>query len=164
MIDKLKKEIGKLLPPTLFFFFTLHLVALLRMLMIEDTKLGLGSSLSITVAALILGKAVLVADMLPWINRYPNKPLIYNVAWKTSVYFFMSMFIHYVERVFDFWKNSEGFIAGNEKIYTNIVWNHFWAIEILIFVLILSYCIIREFSRAIGERKAYQIFFGDGYK
>jgi len=37
----------------------------------------------VAVAALILGKALLLADMLPVINRFPDKPLIYNVTWKT---------------------------------------------------------------------------------
>ena len=37
-------------------------------------------------AALILGKAVLLADMLPLINRYPDRPLGFNVAWKTLIY------------------------------------------------------------------------------
>jgi hypothetical protein len=28
-----------------------------------------------------------MADMLPLINRFPDKPLIYNIAWKTDVKF-----------------------------------------------------------------------------
>jgi hypothetical protein len=36
-------------------------------------------------AALILGKAVLIADLLPFINRYPDKPLVYNVVWSYCV-------------------------------------------------------------------------------
>lgn len=160
MIVKIKTELKKLLPPTLFFFFTLHLIALLRTMMIQDTGITLGSSLSMTVAALILGKAVLLADMLPFINRHPDKPLIYNVAWKTCVYFSMSVVIHYAERLLNFWKNSTGLVAGNEKLYAEMIWSHFWAAEILIFILILSYCIIREFSRVIGEEKVFHMFFG----
>ena len=75
---KLKEEFFKLLPPTIFFFVALHIVAFVHVLMLKRTGVSPSSSISIAVAALILGKAVLIADMLPLINRFPNKPLIYT--------------------------------------------------------------------------------------
>src|SRR5438105_15755756 len=83
---KLKKEFLALLPPTIFFFVALHVVAFVRVLMLKGTGISPLGSVSVAVASLILGKAVLLADMLPMINRFPNKPLIYNVAWKTLIY------------------------------------------------------------------------------
>src|SRR5947207_12510698 len=83
---KLKEEFFALLPPTIFFFVALHIVAFVRVLMLKGTGISPTSSISIAVAALILGKAVLLADMLPMINRFPHKPLIYNIAWKTVIY------------------------------------------------------------------------------
>jgi hypothetical protein len=112
------------------------------------------------VAALILGKAVLLADLLPFINRYPDKPLAYNVAWKTTVYVLVSMLVHYLERLVEFWRKAGGFIAGNEQLLAEIVWPHFWAIQILLVVLILAYCTMRELVRVIGGEKVRQIFFG----
>ncbi len=35
--------------------------------------------------------------MLPLMNRFPNKPLIYNVLWKTTVYFVATYFVRYLE-------------------------------------------------------------------
>ena len=58
--------------------------------MLEKTGIAPSTSISIAVAALILGKAVLIADMLPFINRFPHKPLIYNIAWKTVIYLLIS--------------------------------------------------------------------------
>src|SRR5438093_13685853 len=99
---KLKEEFFKLLPPTIFFFVALHIVMFIRVLMLEGTGISPTSSISIAVAALILGKAVLIADLLPMINRFPNTPLIYNVAWKTLIYLLMATIIHYLERLIDF--------------------------------------------------------------
>jgi len=90
------------------------------------------STISIAVAALILGKAVLIADMLPAINRYPDKPLAYNVAWKTAIYWLMATLIHYVERLIDFSRQAGGIITDNQKLLAEIVWSHFWAVQILI--------------------------------
>src|SRR5438034_3894232 len=157
---KLKEEFFALLPPTIFFFVALHIVMFVRILMLERTGIAPSSSISIAVAALILGKAVLIADLLPMINRFPNKPLIYNVAWKTLIYLLMATLIHYVERLIDFWRQAGGFVAGNQKLLAEILWPHFWAVQIILFVLIAMYCMMHELVRVIGKEKAMRIFFG----
>jgi hypothetical protein len=157
---KLKEEFFKLLPPTIFFFVALHIVAFVHVLMLKRTGISPSSSVSIAIAALLLGKAVLIADMLPMINRFPNKPLIYNVAWKTVIYWLISVVIHYVERLIEFWRQTGSFAAGNQKLFTEIIWPHFWAIQIILFVLIAAYCMVHELVRVIGREKALRIFFG----
>ena len=159
-MKKLKEEFFKLLPPTIYFFVALHIVAFVRVLMLKGTGISPLSTISIAVAALILGKAVLIADMLPTINRFPNKPLIYNVAWKTSIYLLVATLIHYLERLVDFWRQTGSFVAGNEKLLAEIVWPHFWAIQIILFVLIVMYCMMHELVRVIGKEKVLRIFFG----
>jgi len=157
---KVKEEFYKLLPPTIFFFITLHLIALIRSLMLRGTGIPVTSSIVVTVAALTLGKAVLLADALPLVNRFPDKPLAYNVAWKTAIYFVAASFIHYLENLYDFWRSAGGLVAANEKLLAAIVWPHFWAIEMLLVAILLMYCVIREFSRAIGHDKVIALFFG----
>jgi hypothetical protein len=160
LATKLKEEFFALLPPAIYFFIALHLVMLIRILMLEGTGLSPYSSASIAVAALVLGKAVLIADMLPLINRFPHKPLIYNIAWKTVIYFLVSAVIHYLERLVDFWRQTGGFVAGNQKLLAEIIWPHFWAIQIIFFILIAMYCTGHELVRVIGKEKALRIFFG----
>src|SRR5438046_4125672 len=160
LATKLKEEFFALLPPTIYFFVALHIVAFVRVLMLEKTGIAPSSSISIAVAALILGKAVLIADMLPLINRFPNKPLIYNVAWKTVIYLLLSAVIHYLERLIDFWRQTGGFVAGNQKLLSEIIWPHFWAIQLILCVLIAASCTMHELVRVIGKEKALRIFFG----
>jgi len=118
------------------------------------------TSMSLTVASLILGKAVLIADMLPMMNRFPHKPLIHNVAWKTLIYLLVSALIHYLDNLVDFWRQTGGLVAGNKKLLEEIVWPHFWAIQILLLVLIVMYCTMHELVRVIGKEKVRRIFFG----
>jgi len=157
---KIREEIEALLPPTIFFFIALHLVAFIRVLMLKGTGIALGTSVSVTLAALILGKAVVIADLLPFINRYPDRPLVYNVVWKTTIYVLVAILVHYVEHLVDFWRETGGFIAGNQKLLAEIVWPHFWAIQIFLAVLILMYCTMREVVRVIGGDKVRRMFFG----
>jgi len=159
-LEKLKEEFFAVLPPTIFFFVSLHLVAFIRVLMAKGSQIPIGSTISIAVAALILGKAVLIADMLPGINRYPDKPLVYNVAWKTAIYLLVAAILHYLERLFDFSREAGGVAAGNEKLLAEIVWPHFWAVQIILFMLIVMYCTMRELTRVIGKEKVQRMFFG----
>ncbi len=157
---KLKEEVIEMVPPTLYFFVILHLVAFIRILMTKNTGLSLPTSASITVAALVLGKSVVIADLLPWINRYPDKPLIWNVCWKTTVYFVVALLVHYLEHLYDFWKEAPGVVAANQKLLAAIIWPHFWAIQIVLAVLIGMYCVMAELVRVIGADKMKAMFFG----
>jgi hypothetical protein len=157
---KIKKEIAELLPPTIFFFIILHIVVFVQALMNRNTGIALPTSGSITLAALVLGKSVLIADMLPFINRFPEKPLIWNICWKTTIYFFVALLIHYLEHLYDFWKETPGFVAANRELLAHIVWPHFFAIQIILALLILIYCVISELVRVIGRDKMMAMFFG----
>ena len=156
----IKEEFLALLPPTIYFFVALHIVALIRVLMIKATGIAPLTSVSVLVASLVLGKSVLLADMLPAINRFPDKPLIYNVVWKTLIYTVVAFVIHYLEHLYDYARKAGGIVAGNAKMLSEVIWPHFWAVQILLFVLIVLYCLMHELVRVIGREKVQRIFFG----
>jgi hypothetical protein len=128
--------------------------------MLKRTGIVLGTTVSVTLMALILGKAVLIADLLPFINRYPTKPLIYNVVWKTAIYTLRALLVHYVEHLVDFWRQAGSLVAGNRQLLAEIVWPHFFAIQILLIIIVFSYCTIRELARVLGRDKLIEIVFG----
>ena len=59
-----------------------------------------------------------------------------------------------MERLIDFWRQTGSFVAGNEKLLAVIIWPHFFAIQIILFVLIAMYCTVHELVRVIGKEKA----------
>jgi hypothetical protein len=72
----------------------------------------------------------------------------------------MASVIHYLERLIDFSRQADGIIAGNEKLLAEMVWPHFWAVQIIVFLLILVYCTAHELVRVIGKEKMLRLFFG----
>jgi hypothetical protein len=160
LAEKFAEEFRAVLPPTIFFFVALHLVAMIRVLMLRGTGIPVSTPLQVTVAALILGKAVLIADHLPLINRYPEKPLAYNVVWKTVIYLVVATLIHFLERLVDFSRQAGSLAAGYPKMLAEIVWPHFFAIELILVVLILMYNTMHELVRVIGRDKVLEMFFG----
>ena len=156
----IKEEIEALVPPTIYFFIGLHIVAIIRALMLKGEGIAISTTVSIALTALVLGKSVVIADLLPWINRFPKKPLVHNIAWKTLIYALVAMVIHYLERLIDFWRAAGGFFAGNEKLLAEIIWPHFWAIQIVLVVMVVVYCTMHELVRVLGREKMTQLFFG----
>ena len=160
VINKIKHEFMKALPPTIFFFVILHIVALIRALMIKGSGVDLPVSASVLIASLILGKSVLVADMLPFINRFPDKPLIWNVSWKTLMYNLVALIVHYLERLYDYWKEAPSFMDANNLLWSSMNWPRFWAVQILLITLIFMYCVIAELARVIGRDRLKVMFVG----
>lgn len=157
---KIKEEFKKVLPPTIFFFIILHIVALIRSLMLKETGVEATTTASVLISSLILGKSVLIADMLPFINRFPDKPLVWNVSWKTLMYAIVALVIHFFERLYDYWKETPSLAAANHELLTHISWPRFWAIQILLVTLIFNYCVIAELARALGKSRLKTMFFG----
>jgi hypothetical protein len=157
---KIKHEFMEILPPTIFFFVILHIVAIIRALMTRGTGISVPTSASVTIAALILGKSVLIANMLPFVNRFPEKPLIWNAGWKTLMYALVALLVHYLEHLYDYWKKASGLIAANDQLLAEINWAHFWAIQILLVVLIANYCVLAELARVIGRDRFKAMFLG----
>ena len=160
LLIKLKHEALKALPPTLFFFIILHIVALIRGLMIKSTGVPLPVSASVLIASLVLGKAVLIADMLPFINRFPEKPLIWNVSWKTLMYALVALAIHYLERMYEFGKEATSLAEANSMLWESMNWPQFWAVQILLITLIFMYCVISELTRVLGRDRLKAMFLG----
>jgi hypothetical protein len=136
-------------------------IALVRSLMTEGAGLPASSSAQIALAALIIGKAVLLADLWPPINRFPHRPLLYNIVWKSTIYYALATLIHYLERLFDFTREAGSIGAGNRRLLAEIVWPHFLAVQIILLGIIFSYCVIRELSHALGEDKVFRVFIRD---
>jgi hypothetical protein len=158
--EKISEEFKKVLPPTIFFFVILHIVALIRSLMVREAGISLPTTTSVLISSLILGKSVLIADMLPFINRFPDKPLVWNVSWKTLMYALVALGIHYLERLYDYWKEAHNLLAANHQLLAEISWARFGAVQILLVTLIFNYCVIAELARVFGRDRLKSMFFG----
>ena len=161
LLGILKSEFLELLPPTIFFLIAFNIILLTNALMLEQYGIDGWALSKAAIGALIAGKAVLIADKLPFINKFPDKPLIYNVAWKTAVYVAAALLFRYIEHVVEFMWDQGGFLAANKEFWSNAVWPRFLATHIWLVVLFLAYSTSRELIRVMGRERVLQIFFGN---
>jgi hypothetical protein len=157
---KLKHEVLSIIPPTLFFFVAIGLLMLTKRLMLQQYGIQFSDFAAVVVGALIVGKVVLIVDHLPFINRFPEKPLIYNVAWKTIIYVLAALVVRLAEHVVPLIIKYGNVGNAVAHLYYEIVWPHFWIIYLWLSVLLFVYCALRELIRAIGRDQVLRLFFG----
>ena len=156
----LKHEFLEIIPPTVFFFIAFTLIIATKTLILQEYNIhasGFGMAL---IGGLLVGKVVLIVDTLPFVNKFPNKPLIYNVVWKSLIYFIAAMIVRYLEHLSHFLLQHESFVQAHHHLMAEVVWPHFWLIQMWLAVLFFVYCSLRELVRAIGREKVRHMFIG----
>jgi hypothetical protein len=159
-IHSVKHLVREMIPPAVFFFVTFQLLALTRALMLKQYGIEATTFMVATIGSLVAAKVVVLADLLPFINRFPGRPLIYNIVWKTTVYFLAAFVVRYLEEFIHFCRAHGTVLGANRHLLDEVVWPHFWAIQLWLTVSLLMYCTMHELVRVIGKEKVRQIFFG----
>ena len=154
------KEFREILPAMIYFMIAFHVLAITQALLLQRYGIEPAASVAATIMALIVAKAILVADALPLIDRFPDRPLIWNVVWKTLIYGLVAFAFRYLEEWIPRIGDAGGMAAANEALISEVVWPHFWAIQILLLVTIVGYACAAELSRELGPGTLSRLFFG----
>jgi hypothetical protein len=153
------KELKEVLPPTVFFAVSFIIIVLTTQLLLSDYAARFVSFIVAITAALLVGKAVLVANELPFLRRFDRAPLIQPILFKTVVYFVVVFLVRILERIVEYLL-SGGTMAGiSEYVSENFSWHRFAAVQIWIFVLFLIYTTASELNTLFGDGELYRIFF-----
>jgi hypothetical protein len=156
----IRRELLSIIPPTLFFLVTFGLLVLTKHLMLKQYGIQFSDFGAIVVGALIIGKVVLIADHLKITNRFPNRPLIYRITWKSLVYVTAAFIVRTAEELVPRIITYGSLRQGMAHLVDEVIWPHFWVIYIWLSVLLFTYCSLRELVRVIGEHKVLELFFG----
>jgi hypothetical protein len=157
--QKIRHELSELIPVTVFFIIAFQLLALTQSLMLEQYGIRQSTFIAATIGALIVAKVVAISDHIPLVNRFPDKPLMYNIVWKTVIYFIASLLVRYAEHFIHFWRQTRDVAAANRRLFDEIVWPHFWGVQMWLVILLFVYCTLRELIRALGRERIMKIFF-----
>ncbi|WP_428667276.1 hypothetical protein [Reyranella sp.] len=153
-------EMKLLLPPTIYFFCAFNLIVFTTNLLTRSYFLALTNFLTATALALLVGKAVLVADKFRAIHRFQHAPLIKPILYKTLFYGLVVMLFRIIEQLVHFSFDADGFrVALNEAVEA-FTWHRFAAIQIWLFTCFLIYVTAAELSKALGPGKLRQLLFG----
>jgi len=154
------REMRHIVPPTIYFFCAFNVIVLTTNLLARDYFFALSNFLTVTLLALLVGKAVLVANKVRAIDRFHNAPLIKPILYKTIFYGLVVTLLRVIEQLVHFAFDSDGFGVAFREAIDAFTWRRFVAIQIWLFVCFLIYVTVIEISRALGPDKLKQLVFG----
>lgn len=149
----------EVLPPTLFFMFSFNLIVFTTNLLIHDYWFKLSGFLLATTTALVVGKAVLVANHIRMIDRFRGAPLIQPILYKTIFYTLVVLVVRVLERFVHFAFDDQGFGAAFQVAVHDFSWRRFAAVQIWIFTCFLIYVTATEIGYLLGEGQMFRLFF-----
>jgi hypothetical protein len=158
--EKIKGEIRELIPPTIFFLIIFHIVAFMRALMQKSYGIEVTDMALATIGALIVAKAILIAEKLPFMKTLEGKPLLHIVLWKTLIFSLFTFLFRLVEELVPLLAKHGSFGSAVSHLFEEIVWPRFLATQILLFMALILYCSAAELIRVLGKERVKEIFLG----
>jgi hypothetical protein len=152
-------EFREMLPPTLFFLVGFSIILLTRRLVLEQYLIEVTGFTLAAGGALIVGKAVLVADTLPFLRRFDNAPLIQPILFKTLVYTVVVFFARLVEEFVRYLIEGGALGGFTRHILEQFSWQRFAAAQIWIAVLFLIYTTASELNTLFGDGELFKVLF-----
>jgi hypothetical protein len=102
VLQKLQAEVLSVLPAVVFFFLALNLINISHALLFHKQQIAVERELHLLIGAAIAGKVLTVVDLLPFLNVFHGRPLIYTTVWKTSIYSLGALLYRYCDRLAPF--------------------------------------------------------------
>jgi hypothetical protein len=154
----LLREFREILPPTIFFIIGFNLIVLTTNLLLANYGAQFASFMIATASALIVAKALLVANAMPAIRRFDRAPLIRPILFKT-VFYCVAVFIVRLLEQWIRYRLGGHYVFGGfvPHAIANFSWDRFIAVQIWIFVLFMVYVTVNEFNRLFGEGELQHI-------
>src|SRR6516164_768141 len=156
----LLREFREILPPTIFFIIGFNLIVLTTNLLLSNYGAQFGSFMLATVSALIVAKALLIANAMPAIRRYDRAPLIRPILFKTAFYWAAVFIVHLLEEWIRYRLGLQyvfgGFVPHQIETFS---WAHFIAVQLWILVLFLIFVTANELNHLFGEGELWHLLF-----
>ena len=153
------EQVKHTLPPTIFFLVGFNLILWTKRLILEEHSIKFNGFFTAMVAALLVGKAVLITDNLPFMRRFDGAPMIQPILFKSAIYWLCVLMVRSAERFVHFLLGG-GSIAGfPAHLVENFSWARFLSIQIWLMVLFLIYVTIHELNVLFGDGELYRLFF-----
>jgi len=159
-VARLKEEFRKGLITAVFFSVGFAVIMVHNRLLTEGTGFKPESFVMALVGGLIAGKVLVSVDMLPFVDAFPHKPMIYNIGWKTSLYVAAALVFLYIDPFVKHLVKGAGLYASHSQAWHELMLPRTWATLIWVVVLMLIFVTVKEMSRVVGKDQLKSMFFG----
>ena len=159
-VDSVKKEARKVIVTAVFFAIGFCIILVHNRLLTEGTGFRTASFARALIGGLIAAKILISVDMLPFVDAFPDKPIVYNIGWKTFLYAAGALVFLYMEPFLKHLIRRAGLYASHSEAWGELMRPRTWATMIWVVVLLLVFVTMKEISRVIGKDQLKSMFLG----
>ncbi len=152
-------QVKHALPPTIFFFVGFNLILWTKRLILQEHGVEFSGFFTAIVAALLVGKAVLVTDNLPFMRRFDGAPMIQPILFKSAIYWLCVLIVRLAEEFVHFVASGGAIADFGDHLVNHFSLARFLSIQIWLMVLFLVYVTIHEVNELFGDGEVYRLFF-----
>ena len=153
------KEFKAVLPPTILFLFLFHMLAITKAVAQNDLSFDALRATTATVAALIVAKAILLVEVLPFAKWFSTNRFV-HIVWRTFLFWLMAVLFHVLEEGVSIAIRLKTFDGAFRAYAAQLHWPMFCVGIVWLFGGLLLYSILDEIVEAVGADKIKSIFFG----
>lgn len=154
----IRHEVREAVPPTIFFLILFHLAAFTKALLLESYGITVVTASVATVGALIVAKAILIADKLPWTGRFAGNPLLVGAVWRTMLYALFCLAFRLIEELVPLIVKHGGVMLAFENYIDEVSWPHFWTLQIWLLIALALYAAVVELDMHLGAGSIRRAF------
>jgi hypothetical protein len=140
-------EFKEIIPPTIFFAIGFNLIIFTQRTILADDLFQFVGLMVATVAALVVGKAVLVANAMPFLKRFDNAPLVQPILFKTVVYWAFVFVARLLEGYIHYMIDERRIVGFFRFLLSEFSWHRFIFVQTWILILFLIYTTGVELNR-----------------
>ena len=156
-IKWIKEEIIHIIPAVIYFSLAFNLIFFTSGLNEPAGEVRYFSYLSVTFAALIVGKVLIIVNTFPFINAFPKKPLIYNILWKSFLYAIFTLIFWILEELFHLDKKYQNLSHVITQLKHELNSPAFLATILWLLSTLFIFVVFSEFMRVLGKEKIINI-------
>jgi uncharacterized membrane protein YhdT len=151
-------QVKHALPPTIFFFIGFNLILWTQQMVLLQHGIPFSGFLAATVAALLVGKAVLVTDHLPFMRRFEGAPLIQPILFKSLIYWAVTFVVRIVDGYVHFLGDGGASADFFPYLVERFSWPRFFLVQVWLMVLFMIYVTIHELNTLFGDGELPRVF------
>jgi hypothetical protein len=152
-------QVKHALPPTIFFFVGFNLILYTKRLILQEHGIEFSGFFTSLVAALLVGKAVVVTDNMRLMRRFDGAPMLQPILFKSAIYWLCVLIVRLAEELVHFVAAGGAITDFGDHFAGQFPLARFLSIQIWLMVLFLVYVTMHELNELFGDGELYRLFF-----
>ena len=151
-------QVRHTLPAVIFFFIGFNLLLWTQRMVLMQHGIPFSGFMVATLAALLVGKAVLVTDHMPFMRRFEGAPLIQPILFKSAIYWAVTFVVRLVDAYVNFVVDGGESSAFLQHLVDQFSWPRFFLVQVWLMVLFMIYVTIHEVNTLFGDGEVARVF------